>query len=187
MKKMHSASAEWSREFQEFTSAPEMIPPPIFTERIMDQIRKDLNPAAWRVFAKVGFLHVFAGSLSLMLCPQFGMNPMHHGGLMMVFMSMGPYPCMFACGAFFVGISALLAGLILRPEEVRVVRRTRVVQFGILSLLSIGVFLCMGAEIIGSLALAWVLGSVIGGLATLELGWVVRRWLNKRRGLVASY
>lgn len=92
------------------------------------------------------------------------------------FMDLGPYGCMVACGAFFLGSSFLLAVLGLRLEEVKTVRKFRWVQIATLIMLSFGAFLMIGAEeIIFSFALAWVAGTFIGALSMLELGWFFKR------------
>ncbi|MEK6704173.1 MAG: hypothetical protein AABZ06_00120 [Bdellovibrionota bacterium] len=167
-------------EYDVFMSGSGLEPPRVLTDRIFAHVAKDLNPSPWSVFSKVAFIHAVVGALSLLFCPQFGMSFLHFHGLMGVLMQFGEHVCMFGCGAFFVGSSALLISFVLRPEEVTVVRRTRLVQLGILSLVSVGIFICVGAKIVASLTLVWLFGSVIGGLASLELGWVIRRKLKYR-------
>lgn len=174
------SNEEWLAEFQEFLAAPEARPPQAISDRILAIVHKDLNPPAWLVFSKVAMIHVFVGTLSLLACPQFGVGPLQGYGLMNFLMQFGHSVCMLACGAFFVSGTALVASLVLRPEEVRVVRKTELLQFAILSLLSVGVFLCLGTSVVVSLFSIWFAGSVLGGLATLELGWLVRSRLSRR-------
>lgn len=99
---------------------------------------------------------------------------------MALFMRFGDVACMFGCGAVFLGASALSSSFILRPEEIRTIRKTELLQFSILGLLSIGIFICTDAAAIGSLAAVWFLGSVFGGLTTLELGWMIRTKFRRR-------
>jgi hypothetical protein len=171
---------EWIAEFQEFVSGAEVQPPKNLGTEILSRIHESLNPRAWVVFTKVALIHLFVGTATLLFCPQFGVNLLGSMGLMAVFMRFGEVACMLGCGAVFLGASALTSSFILRPEEVRTIRRTELLQFSILGLLSISVFICTGAAAIGSLAAAWFLGSVLGGLATLELGWMIRTQFRRR-------
>ena len=168
-------------DFEAFLTAEESKPPEVLTEALFTQIRQDLNPSAWKVFSRISAIHTVAGALSLVfVCPQFGISPLGHTALMEWFMQFGHEVCMIACGSVFMGGSALAMSFLLTTEEVRVIRRTRLVQLGTLALLSIGAFLCVGAGIVVSLALFWILGSLAGGWATLELGLALRARLTPR-------
>ena len=95
-------------------------------------------------------------------------------GLMGLFMRYGEQACMLGCGAVFMTGSALVASLVLRPEEIRKLRRTELLIFPALAVFSLGALFCFGATIAAGLALFWLLGSIAGGLATLELTWLIR-------------
>ena len=112
---------------------------------------------------------------TLSLCPQFGISLTGGAGLMNYLMGFGDGVCMLGCGAFFTSLSLLVASLGLRPEEVRVLRRQRVLQLGALATLSLGAFAFAGATLETTLALAWMLGAMLGGSCLLQLGWVIRR------------
>jgi hypothetical protein len=170
----------WAEEFQSFLSAPEEIPPKSLSSQLLEKVRRDLNPDAWLVFSKMTLVHLLVGTTTLLFCPQFGINLLPGMGLMALFMRFGETVCMVGCGAVFMGASALIASFLLRPEEVKVIRKNEILQIGILATLSIGAFICLGATIIFSLGLAWLFGSVIGGLATLELGWLIRSRFRRR-------
>ena len=71
--------------------------------------------------------------------------------------------------------SLLLASFLLDPDQLRVIRRHRWLEVGALTFLSLGLFVMLQAEIVLGFALAWLAGSLLGGLATLELGWSIRR------------
>lgn len=178
MKGMPS-SAEWAREFKDFVEAGEIAPPCSLSSRILGDIRSDLNPTLWRVFGKLMGIQAAVGSASLLLCPQFGIGPIRHSGLKEVLMSLGDHGCMLGCGAFFLGSSAFVASFCLRPEEIRVIRRGEVLQFALLGVLSLGAFVCLGQGIVPGLALLWFLGSVLGGVLTLELGRLVRYAISR--------
>lgn len=173
------SAEEWVEEFQAFVSAQEAAPPASLTDRIRARVHADLNPSAWKIFSKMSAIHAVTGTATLMLCPQFGVSPLTESmGLMALFMKWGDTACMVGCGAFFLGSSALVASLTFRPEEIKVMRRTEPLQIGMLGLASISVFVCLGVAAIEGLALAWLFGSIVGGVAALELGWLIRRRLR---------
>lgn len=166
-------------DFNSFLSAEEVAPPRGLSDAIFSKVSADLNPSAWKVFARVAGIHAIVGALSLIfVCPQFGVSPLGHTAVMEWFMQFGHEVCMLGCGAVFLSGSSLAMSLVLRPEELRVIRRTKVVQLGVLALLSIGAFLCLGAGIVASLASFWVFGSLAGGIVSLELGSAVRSRIN---------
>jgi hypothetical protein len=135
------------------------------------------------VLVKLATIQAVAGTLSLAFCPQFGVSFTSSHGLMHYLMQYGENVCMVGCGALFTGASLLIASVALRPEEVRALREHRLLQITAVAALSLAAFACSGAEIIGGFALVWILGGIVGGMATLELGWSVRR-LSYGRGAV---
>lgn len=158
-------------------------PPASISEGIMSRVRQDLNPSPWTTFAKLAAIHFFVGLFTLSLCPQFGVRTFGTGmGLMHYFMALGDVGCGIACGFLFIGASVLLASLFLSPDQVRVIRKHRMLELGALTLLSLGFFIMMSAEIVLGFALAWLIGSIVGGLATLEAGWFLRK-----RALAAAH
>ena len=169
----------FEQEFREFSEAERIQPPENITRQIFQVVHDDLNPPAWQVFSKLTLIHAIVGTLTLLVCPQFGFEPLADIGLMEIFMTYGHFACKLACGAVYLGSSALAASLLLSVEETQVLRRTEALQLPLLGLLSIAAFICFGATaVFSALTVAWLLGSVLGGLATLELGWLVRRGLR---------
>lgn len=167
---------ETNKEFKDFSESDPVSPPKQVTDQILSMVHRDLNPNAWLIFAKLSLIHFGAGIITLSLCPQFGVRLFGEGpGLMKFFLNFGTYGCIALCGAFFVGVSLFISGLVLGREELRVLRRHKVLQISALTLLSMGAFIMADAEILFAFAAAWVLGSMIGGMAMLELGWLLRK------------
>jgi hypothetical protein len=162
----------WKSEFQEFRNGAAVRPPREVSERIYAQVERDLNVSAWGVFSKLSLIHAGSALFTLSICPQFGFRAFGEGmGLMHYFMSLGTVGCPLACGAFFLGMSLLLATLILSAQELRVLRSHRWAGLGALTLLSLGFFLMADpVDIVASFAIAWVFGAVVGGYLVLELG-----------------
>ncbi len=109
------------------------------------------------------------------MCPQFGLSLTSSRGLMPYLMEYGESVCMLGCGVLFMGLSFLVASLALRPEEVTVLRRNRVLQISLLALLSLGAFAGFGGEVAPALGMVWALGAIVGGSALLQFGWTIRR------------
>jgi hypothetical protein len=167
-------SVSWSKEYAEFAAVTPVNPPEDVSERVRSSILSELSPSAWKVFGKVALIHLFTGGIGLLFCPQFGISITGGMGLSAIYMLFGPVACSVACGATFLGFTAVVASLLLRPEEIRVIRKTRFLQLSVLGLLSIGAFLCLGAVILEWFTLAWLFGSIMGGAASFECGWAIR-------------
>jgi len=163
-------------EFNTFASSKQtQVPPRGISDAILSQVRRDLNPAALTVASKLMGIHAASAVVTLSVCPQFGFRAFGEGdGLVEVFMIFGHYGCLVACGAFFTGVSLLLVALLLKAEEIRRIRQHRLLALGALTLLSLGFFIMMDAEVILGLAIAWFIGALLGSIATLELGWKLR-------------
>lgn len=164
---------EWADDFKSFLNAPEVSPPSHVRNEIFRVVRRDLNPQLWMVMAKLGGIHALIGSLSLLLCSQFGMG--RGFNLMHVFMSYGEFVCMAFCGALFLGLTTLIAGFILSKTELMKIRKTCYAPVVLLGATSLAVFFCFGAEIAFVLALTWLLGAVMAGALALELAFGLRR------------
>lgn len=180
MSKKITKPEDWVNEFQEFVASEEIQPSKDLSAKILSKVHTDLNPAMWSVISKLGIIHILIGAMTLLVCPQFGIGAFGGMGLMHIFMRFGETVCTLACGAFFLGSSTLVGSFVLRPEEVKVARKNKLIGVLLLSSISVGVFICTGANIVASLALIWALGSVIGGIATLELGWLIRSRFRRR-------
>lgn len=168
-------------DFSDFLSASEMEPPLHLQEKILGFVHADLNPSQKSIFMKILGIHALVSLGSLSLCSQFGIQTFHVFNAMETFMQVvGHTYCMAFCGLLYLGISALAFSFSLRPEEIKIIRRHRFLQFGLLAGVSLGVFLCLGEEILLVPSLLWLTGSIAGGAATLELGWLVRSKFRQR-------
>lgn len=172
---------EMNKDYQEFMDSKEVNPPQRIRDHIFSVVHRDLNPNPWQIFAKLSLIHFFVGVVTLSLCPQFGVRVFGDGmGLMRFFTSLGTYGCMAACGAFFVGTSLLVAAFMLNRDELRALKKYRLLQVSAITLLSMGAFIMADAEILFWFGLAWVFGSMIGGLAMLELGSILRTYQTQK-------
>jgi hypothetical protein len=161
--------------FQEFQTTSPVRPPTQVSEKIFSQVFQELNPSPWKIFSKVSLIHFIVGVLTLAVCPQFEIQILDHsGGLMHLFMKFGPYGCMMACGGFFLGTSMIATATLLRPEELRQLKKNSFLQISSLILLSLGFFIMSRTEILFGYAIAWVFGSLMTSLTLLEVIFLIR-------------
>lgn len=161
---------EWLEDFQEFVNTESQMVPKEISEKVLRRVKKSLNPAWYFIFMKLFCVHLLTGTLSMGICNQFGMSPFNTGfSLSDYFMKFGHSTCMFFCGVLFVGGSILISSYIIRPEELRVLKRSAVVQSLSLGILSLSIFWLLGAEIALSIAILWMIGALIGGVSVSEV------------------
>jgi hypothetical protein len=166
-----------SKDFEEFKNADGAKPTSTITQNIFARVNQDLNPSAWRIFGKLSLIHFFVAAVTLSICPQFGIRLLGDGmGLMEDFMRLGDYGCPVACGAFFMGTSIFFGTCLLTRDEIRVLRQNQILEFGALTLLSLGAFVMFHAEIAIGFAVAWFLGTLLGSSFIFE---VVRLFRSK--------
>ena len=159
---------EWIEDFQEFVRSEGTAVPKEASEKLFAMVRKDLNPSSWFIFAKLLAIHSVVGTLSLAICNQFDINPFRTGfSLSNYFMKFGHSTCMFLCGVLFVGLSLLMTRAIVRPEELRVLRKNALLEIFGLSMISLGVFAAVGAEFTFAVAVLWLVGAMLGGTAVV--------------------
>lgn len=170
----------WERDFSEFLGAKPCEAPESTSQNVFSQIHDELNPSAFRVFAKVSVIQVVVGFVTLLFCPQFGVSITSSHGLMPYLMEFGDSVCMLGCGAVFTSLSLFTASLLLRPEEVRAIKQNQVLLLASLSTLSLGVLIFFGGEVVFAMGLAWLLGSIVGSALTLEAGWALRKSIVRR-------
>lgn len=169
-------SSSWLEDFKKFVEEPAAAPSKALSENLRSEIVSDLNPSSARVLFKLGLVLLFSTPVSLLLCPQFGFSLIRESaGLMQFFMQHGKYVCSLFCGAVFVGGAALAAGFMLRPEEIRALRHSSYLQFALLALLSLGAFVCLGADVLLNLALFWLLGAFSASVLAIEFVYLLRR------------
>lgn len=163
----------WAEDFQFFLDVPAAKPPAHIQEEIFRIVHQDLNPTLWMVLAKLGGIHAFVGSLSLLLCSQFGIGQGYN--LMHAFMSYGAFACMSFCGALFLGLTVFIAGFVLSNPELKKIRATGYAPIALLGLMSLVVLFSFGAEIALTFALFWLIGAVAAGAVLTEASLGIRR------------
>lgn len=155
-------------DFKEFIECGSSPVPKEISESILKNTFRILNPSPWLVFAKIFSIQLLTGLILLAICNQFGINPFQTNfSLSDYFMKLGHNTCMFLCGFIFIGFGMCVGRIILRKEEFRVLQNHFGLQIFALSLLSLGAFLAVGAEITLLIGLLWFLGAILGGTFTV--------------------
>ena len=170
----------WGKDFAEFHSIEATEVPSQLSEKVLGRIHAELHPSPFLVFGKTTAIHLLAGLVTLLFCPQFGVSFTSNMGVMGYLMRFGESVCMLGCGALFMALSLFIASFALKPEEVRTLKGSELFQLAGLSALSLAVFICAGAEVVFSLGIIWFAGAVLGGILSLEAGWILRRRLAFR-------
>lgn len=174
---MRNQNQDWLKDYSEFLSADQENVPNELTKTVFSKIKQLLYPSATSVFSKILGIHVVTGFLSLAVCNQFGLNPFKTShSLSDVFMDIGGHGfCMVACGTLFISFSIFLAGFFLTVEETKALRKTEFLQTLSLGLISLGLFMAVGAEVALTFGGLWMLGGLIGGFAATEILWQLKR------------
>src|SRR4051794_2045624 len=106
--------SDWQNEFRVFAEADEIQPPRTLSATVLATAARFLNPSPLSVFKKLGWIHLFAGGLTLTVCPQFGIGPIGGGhGWMGAVMNYGSAACGVFCGSIFLGFTALASAFLL--------------------------------------------------------------------------
>ena len=168
---------EIQKEYQEFLATSSATPPVRLQQELFQRVNKDLNPSISRVFSKLSLIHLGTSLVTLSVCPQFGLSTFKTGlGLNHLFMQLGELGCEVACGSFFLGTTAVAATLLMRPEEIRTLRKHKYFELAALTLMSLGAFMMLNASLVLNLALAWSAGSILGGAFFFEAS---QLWVTK--------
>jgi hypothetical protein len=163
---------EWLEDFHEFVKSEGVPVPENISKVLLSRVHADLNPSPWTIFGKMVGIHLVVGTLSLAICDQFGMSPFRTGfSLSDYFMKFGHSMCMVLCGVLFVGLSASAGGVVLRPEELRVLSQNSILQIFGLSAISLGLFAVFGADFTWVIGFLWLLGAMLGGVAMSKVVW----------------
>ena len=170
---MTGNNKKWLKEYEEFRGPDSVIVPDALSKKVLNKMSRIMNPNAFKIFAKLFGIHLIMGTLSLSICHQFGLNPFRtESSFADWFMEVGGHSfCMVACGIVFLSLSLVTAGYFFSLEEVRVLRKTEFLQVGALSILSLGLFIAVGAELAITIAGLWFVGGLVGGFLSTEAIW----------------
>jgi hypothetical protein len=158
-------------EFAKFVDAEPVSPRKETDEAVYRMASRIAKPAVWTLLARILFIQVSSGILTLAACPQFGIGSSTHNVFVHSLHSFGnPFLYYLSCGIFFVLIGAALNGLLSRRKDLVNLGRGRYAFFIFYSFSAFAVFAALGTEIVLAGALFWILGAVLGNVVGFEMG-----------------
>ena len=160
-------------DYQSFL-ASSTEPPKGLDQLVNSSIQRAFHPPMAWILTMAAAIYLASGIGVLLICPQLGLTLASKGGVMLLFMFLGTYGCMAACGALFLGTGALFTSLLLKPEELLRIRHHRWVLFPTFGLVALAIVIGFGAETLLGLAIAWWIGTWLGESAGFEFGWRLR-------------
>jgi hypothetical protein len=152
-------------------------------KKVLTQISKDLKFEKRNLEIKILFMYVFAGLMTLFICPQFGWNPFSISPhLAHVFMSYGPLVCGAFCGAIFMGSGSLLVLLFIRKNDWNLYKPSAYFRHSALTSLFIVVLMISGLKsqsfsdeyLSATFVSFWAIGSVLVHFFCLKMKQILK-------------
>ncbi len=166
-----------NQEFESFTQM-DLQPSGIISQRILEKVHSHMNPSQAKVFFKLIAIHSMVSVATMSLCPQFGVRVFGEGaGLTRYFMTMGMSACMTFCGVLFLGISFLLAPMLMSRFEVKALHNFRMLHLLLVGVLSLAFFMNFDAEAVFEYSVYWLSGALVGGYLFFSIGQRLKNYL----------
>jgi len=162
-------------DYAKFLTAQEISPPSHLTAKVFKDAEAIFSPSPFLVLGRLGLIVFIVGLLNLVLCPQFGVGFARESGLFEFFMMFGHHACKAFCGAFFLGTGLFLSTIILKIEDLKVLRQHRFLQVSALSSIALVLFVAAGGSVYFTAAVYWFIGALLGGVICLEAGFKLRQ------------
>lgn len=172
-------SNKFNEDFKEFMSSEGVAPPNELSEKILNHVRKDLDPSHITVFSKLLGVQAFIGILTMLFCPQFSLSLTNNHDVYHYFhYTFGESICMAICGSIFIGSGAVFASFLLNSGEIRKISQSKYLYYFSICSLSVLAFMLLGVETYLKLTAFWVLGAFCSGLILFELGKLINSRLR---------
>ena len=138
MKKQGQSETDFFSEYAEFCEPNEQATPPsVVTVRVHDYVKSELMPDLKTTFSQLLLIHVIAGGVTLLICPQFGIGPLGGGSGLVGFVEQyGHIVCGIFCGSFFVSLTTVLSWFFLRNEIQKSIQQNQLAIYLFLALFS---------------------------------------------------
>lgn len=166
---------KWNRDFEDFLSINPMQPPQHLSRLVLSHVRSLLAPCFYQVFTKLFLIHLLAGTMTLLFCPQFDVELLDDPVLIPILMRFNDHVRRIICGLTFLAGTATLSCVFLNSKEMRLLRKTSYLQFPGLCFASVSIFAMAGHTILfDHNFLIWLFGAVSGAILILEMGHQIR-------------
>jgi len=158
------------KEFCDFVEAAPMEPSSQTDALIRQKVEAVMYPRQWLVYGKFFSLEVFAGMVTLFICPQFGLGFAEHNEFLhRLHVVLNPFFFYMACGLFFVVFGAAISALLLSYDEIQSIRKSKYIYFLIYALSLYFIFFMLATEIMWMSLLPWILGVILGNSFSFSL------------------
>jgi hypothetical protein len=85
--------------------------------------------------------------------------------------------CMTFCGVLFLGISFLLAPMLMTRFEVKALHNFRMLHLLLVGVLSLAFFMSFDAEAVFEYSVYWLSGALVGGYLFFSIGQRLKNYL----------
>lgn len=163
-------------EFSDFKQSDSHSPDQSLNIKILNYVKKDIDPSITTVFSKLLGVQALIGFLTLTFCPQFSMSLTNSHELFHYFhYQFGESICMMICGSIFIGSGAIVSAYLLKTSEIQKIRRSSLLYYFSITSMALASFILIGPDLYLKLASFWFLGALIAGVLMLELNFFLRR------------
>ncbi len=153
--------SDFLSDYADFNQSSGDRPSFALSSKVRDQIKSELKPEFKKIFMNLLLVHVFSGSLTLLVCPQFGIGPLGGGSGIVGFIEpYGHLACGLFCGSLFVSLSVLSSWFFLSLETLREIKRNQFLVYpflGMLSFFTLSVFSLMINGTVSHLHLEYII------------------------------
>ncbi|PWI32852.1 hypothetical protein DI392_13620 [Vibrio albus] len=155
------------RDFVKFLKTKPVVPDRRVDDAILQMVEKDLCLPVWQIYAKMLFISVSTGLMSLTVCPQFGI-----GQETFIFQSLhatgSDIVLHLFCGLFFVTVGASVSAAVLKRSEIQAISQLKYAFFLGYSFVSFTLLIAFGKDAFVISSLFWVLGAILGNILGFE-------------------
>jgi hypothetical protein len=158
-----------NKDFKDFKEAQTKAPPVHLEEHVLKTIAEKIDPPHTLIFLKLVGIQAIIGVITMVFCPQFNYSLTNNYELFhMIHHKFGHYPCMAICGAIFMGSGALVASFILEAEERVKIQHNNFLYYCALSMVALGSFFSLGAQMYLDLSAIWLAGATLSGVVIYQ-------------------
>lgn len=155
------------RNFVKFLNAKPVAPNRRLDDAILQMVEKDLCLPVWKIYAKMLFISVSTGLMSITVCPQFGIGQETY-----IFQSVhaigSDIVLYLFCGIFFVTVGASVSAAVLKRSEIQAISQLKYAFFLGYSFVCFTLFILFGKDAFVISSLFWVLGAILGNILGFE-------------------
>ena len=163
------------KEFCDFVESTPIAPSSKTERRVIQNIEAELHPTKRLVFGKFFSIEAVTGVATLFICPQFELGFGSHNKLIhTLHETLNPFSFYLVCGFIFVVLGAVLGGIFLNRDEIRLIKKSINIYYLLYALTACYIFTLFGAVVILSSLFAWIFGAFIGN----TLGFNLALWMR---------